>query len=215
MKFLPIARTGSVLVLVAAGSGHASAAALGAEFTFDGTPTSLAASAVASHLSVSNITFAGGASDSASVAPGALSYENFSPGGYLQFSVTVENGWEFDAQSLAVSATALLFGSDIKLRSSADAYATSLYSAVLTSGYPNFLPYSADLSTSAALQNLTGTTTFRLSGIGELALDTLALNGTVSQVATAAVPEPESYALMVAGLGVLAAVTRRRQKTAS
>jgi hypothetical protein len=56
----------------------------------------------------------------------------------------------------------------IELRSSAEAYASSFYFGQLTSVYPNFNPYSTDLSTTAALQNLTGTTTFRLFGTGEL-----------------------------------------------
>ena len=135
---------------------------------------------------------------------------------YLSFSVTVDNGWEFDAASLSASAASRNSGKGLDMRSSADGYAASLFSATLESGgYPNFQTYTANLDAIASLQNLTGTTTFRLygtpaGGYSNFALDSLTLTGDVNPLTP--VPEPQTYALMLAGLGVLGAVARRRRQ---
>lgn len=205
-------------LLAAAAVAHAAPAAT--VFDFEGSPTSLAPTSAATHLSVSDITFSATARDGMSVSTGALHFSgaDWMPGAvraYMSFSVTVENGWEFDAASLSASAAALGFGSGFDLRSSADAYAASLFSTTLGSGYPNFQSYTANLDSIASLQNLTGTTTFRLYGTpaanySDFVLDSLTLTGDVNPLTP--VPEPQTYALMLAGLGVLGAVARRRRQ---
>jgi hypothetical protein len=49
-------------------------------------------------------------------------------------------------------------------------------------------------------------------GLGDVGTYLGAQNGAVNLAAVAAVPEPETYAMLLAGLGLMAGIVRRRQK---
>lgn len=138
---------------------------------------------------------------------------------YFQFAVSPDAGYELDLASLSFRAAATLFGAGTQVRSSIDNFTATIFSVTMLPGYSgtsNLQSFSADLS-GAAFQNLTSSTTFRVyttDAFDESAVyDNLALAGSVVPI-SAPVPEPETYALMLAGLGVLGWARRRQQRTA-
>ncbi len=54
-----------------------------------------------------------------------------------------------------------------------------------------------------------------MNDLGQIALDTLLLNGTRHVFVLTPIPEPSTYALMLAGLGALAWIARRQRATRS
>ena len=138
---------------------------------------------------------------------------------YFQFAVSPDAGYELALASLSFRASATWFGAGTQVRSSIDNFTANIFSVPMLRGYSgtsNLQSFSADLS-GAAFQNLTGSTTFRIyttEAVDESAVyDDLTLAGSVVPI-SAPVPEPETYALMLAGLGVLGWARRRQQRTA-
>jgi PEP-CTERM motif len=198
-------------------SGHAANVA---EFSF--TSQSLSPSLSAANVSVGAVNFTGSMATIGNFVGDAnvLGFVGtFSATDYFQFSVTPDAGYQLDLSSLSFRAAATLFGTGAQVRSSVDGFTANLASIPFLAGYSgttNLTTYSADLS-GAAFQDLTASTTFRIystdAADDAAVYDSLALAGSVAPI-TAPVPEPETYAMLLAGLGVLGWVGRRKQRAA-
>ncbi|MDO9071865.1 MAG: PEP-CTERM sorting domain-containing protein [Rubrivivax sp.] len=132
---------------------------------------------------------------------------------YFQFTVTPDAGFALDLDSFSLDAAYGSSGSGFSVRSSVDAYASDLLSAVVATAYPTLTNYTA-LLTTADLQNVTSAVTFRVynylggqAGNPSQAFDNVTLNGTVQ--ASAAVPVPGTAWLVLAGAAALLGTRRR------
>lgn len=142
---------------------------------------------------------------------------------YLSFGFTVDSGYAVDLSTLLMGTKASSTGpGTLGLFYSGDGFSTQLYTFVQDN--TNSLYASIDLS---ALPTLTGSVEFRLYEIGNTQADgvgatsstgTLRLTdhdteGTMAFIGSVtAVPEPETYGMLLSGLAVLAGVARRRNK---
>lgn len=136
---------------------------------------------------------------------------------YIEFTVTPNVGYQLDLSTLtldlqrfdATSATSFT------LRSSLDSYATNI--GTIT-GFPTnptaYANFSFSLS-APAYQGLTSSITFRIyeygasAALGAVRHDNLTLNGDV-----VVIPEPSTYALVMAGLAVLLVLGRSGRRRA-
>ena len=143
---------------------------------------------------------------------------------YFSFGFNVGNGYKADLASLVIGTRSSGTGpGTMGLFYNGDNYATALYTFDQAPGN-NYVNSIVDLS---ALQNLTGTIEFRVAQIGTNSAaggttsgagtfriaeyydganyTNLQLNGTV-----AAIPEADTYTMLLAGLGLVGFVARRR-----
>lgn len=142
---------------------------------------------------------------------------------YLSFGFTVDSGYAVDLSTLLMGTKASSTGpGTLGLFYSGDGFSTQLYTFVQNN--VDNLYASIDLS---ALPTLTGSVEFRLYEIGNTQADgvgTTAASGTLRLIdhdtegtmafigTVSAVPEPETYAMLLSGLALLAGVARRRNK---
>ncbi|MCP5279941.1 MAG: PEP-CTERM sorting domain-containing protein [Thiobacillus sp.] len=145
---------------------------------------------------------------------------------YISFGFSVAQGLEVDLDSLVIGSKSSSTGpGTIGLFHNGDNFTTALTTFVQDGA--NYVNAIVDLSN---LASLTGTVEFRLYEVGDTQADgvgatssagtfrvaeytdganftNLQINGAVA----APVPEPETYALMLAGLGLVGALARRRK----
>lgn len=137
---------------------------------------------------------------------------------YVEFGFTVGSGFVASLDKLYIGSKASGTGpKTVNIFTSLDSYAKPI--AAFAEDGTNFVNSAIDLS---GLGPVAGTLTFRLFGSGATsAAGTLRVTDYVSSGAyyydtitgnVAAVPEPETYALMLAGLGMLGVAARRRGK---
>ena len=167
------------------------------------------------------IVFAAASANAATFALGAptpgspLSFNNSAnpaaPGGFsdsFTFTLPANGGSGYSVINFPLSFGAFTFS-------------TSFTSLTLSSSGADMMPFTTDdtvLSTVASLGTGTLGMTFGPSAIGPMYLTVggIALgsgglyNGSIS---VSAVPEPESYAVLLAGLGVMGAIAMRRNKS--
>lgn len=147
---------------------------------------------------------------------------------YFSFGFSVANGFEVDLTDLYIGTRSSNTGPGaLGLFYSGDNFTSNLYT--FTQSGTNFTNSIVDLT---ALNDLSGLVEFRIFGLGNTSANggTLASNGTfriaehfdgstftnvqfngaVSSVA--AIPEPETYAMFLAGLALLGFASRRNQK---
>lgn len=187
---------------------------------YDFTAQSFASTLSDAHVTAGNVNFTGSTAASTSIFGAnvlGVSVDETKSTNYFQFQVAPTSGYELNLTSLDFKASAAIYGSGAAIRSSVDSFASNLGSVVFSTGYPNFNSYSVGL-TGAAFQGLTSATTFRVYTVNgseeSAAYDNLSLSGSALSLAAAPVPEPETYAMLLAGLGVLGFAKRRKQRAA-
>jgi hypothetical protein len=136
---------------------------------------------------------------------------------FFQFAFAPEAGFQMDLLGLHLDAAR--GGSSTPrgwaLRSSLDGFASDIATSDVNSQNPNLTNFDIDLP--ATFQDIASQVTFRLygyapsTGVG-MFYDNILVLGSTELIPAAAVPEPSTYALMLAGLGVVGVVARRRRK---
>ena len=137
---------------------------------------------------------------------------------YVEFGFTVDSGFAAKLDKLYLGTKASGTGPQtVSVFTSLDNYGAAI--ASFGEDGSNFVDSAIDLS---AFGDITGTLTFRLFGAGATGgagtlrvADYYANNTYYYDTITgnvAAVPEPESYAMIIAGLGLMGFVVRRRSK---
>lgn len=228
---MPIMKTSFLLLaLTAALAGGAQAQVVSWNFTGDpGNQASEAAAFSLPNVTGSPITRGSGLTASAAATSfSSAGWESTASGSgsneYLSFGFTVADGYLLDLSQLLVGTRSSNTGpGTLGLFYSFDNYASQLYT--FTQSGTSTLVSNINLS---SLPNLFGSVEFRIFEIGNTSASngitastgTFRLTGTDAQNnmvfagAVTAVPEPESFAMLLAGLGIVGAVTRRRTSQA-
>lgn len=174
--------------------------------------------------SVSGISLTRGAGLSGSVATNAFNsngWDDLAVDDYFSFGFNIASGFEVDLADLVIGLRSSNFGPrDLGLFYSGDSFASSVFN--ITQSGNSFNNHTIDLT---SLQDLTGNVEFRIRAVGPASASggvmssagtfrivengvNVQFNGTVAAVA--AVPEPETYAMFLVGLGLLGFAARRR-----
>jgi hypothetical protein len=191
-----------------------------------GSQASNTAFSAASHVAGDNLVRGAGLTGSGAANSISASAWSGQATDYFGFGFTVAEGYQADLISLVIGTRSSATGpGTMGLFHSGDGFASALYTFNQAPG-SNYVNSIVDLS---ALIGLTGKVEFRVAQIGTTSANggttgtagtfriseyydgvsytNLQLNGSV-----AAVPEPETYAMLLAGLGLLGFAARRRAK---
>lgn len=130
---------------------------------------------------------------------------------YFEFTVTPNAGYSFSATTMTFGYRATLTGpTNFAVQSSVDAYASNLASGTIT-GDSAWHPAG---TLSITLSGMNTATTFRILGsgasssLGTFRVDDVTVNGSVT-----AVPEPSTYAVILAIVSLTGVIIRRHRRT--
>ncbi len=223
----------SAALLAMSLSAHAGAATI-VDWDLSGAPGNQAVTAASSvAANIAGMDMSRGAGLGASAAGNSFSASGWSgqASDYFSFGFTVDSGYSVDLSNLTIATRSSNTGpGSVGLYSSLDGFTTALYTFSQAPG-SNYVNSIVDLS---VLQDLTGSVEFRLAQIGSAAANGGATGGAgtfrISEYndngnylnvafagdvnAVAAVPEPETYAMMLAGLGLVGFMINRRKTVA-